>query len=113
MKSLFGRIHLGRLPNEQQRHKQLLGELSKIMATEKEIAAELLSVKAKLESSTAKITKIGTETDSLLTKIQALQDTIDAGTVSPELQAAFDAVKTQADTLESTATGVDDKVPDA
>jgi len=113
MKSFFGRLHLGRLPDEQTRHKQLLRELQKIMATQTEIAAELNAVKEKLVASTNKITKIGAETDSLLTKIAALEDTINAGTVSPELQAAFDAVKTQADALEATAAGVDDKVPDA
>lgn len=110
--TLFG-WYFGRLPGEQQRYNNLLKQLKKIMATQTEIAAELNAVKEKLVSSTNKITKICTETDSLLTKIQALEETINAGTVSPELQAAFDAVKAQADVVESTATGVDDKVPDA
>lgn len=83
------------------------------MATQIEIAAELNAVKEKLVAATGRITKIGTETDSLLTKIQALEETINAGTVSPELQAAFDAVKAQANEVETAATTVDDKVADA
>lgn len=113
MITLLGIVTLGRLPDEQQRHKQLLRELKKIMATQTEIVAQLNAVNEKLVAATAKITKIGTETDSLLTKILALEEIINAGTVSPELQAALDAVKAQADVIESTATGVDDKVPDA
>lgn len=82
------------------------------MATQAEIASELTATKDRLVAATNKITKIGTETDSLLVKIKELEDVINAGTVTPELQAAFDAVKEQVTALEAAATVADDKVPD-
>lgn len=70
------------------------------MATQSDAAAQLLAVNDKL-------VKVGTETATLLTKIQELQDAAaNAGQVTPELQAAIDAVATQAGK-------VDDLVPDA
>lgn len=113
MISLFGWITIGKLPSEQERHKSLLKLIRQIMATQTEIAAELVATKDRLVSATNKITKIGTETDSLLTKIKELEAVINAGTVSPELQAAFDGVKAQVDSLESAVTATDEKVPDA
>jgi hypothetical protein len=74
----------------------------KIMATQAELTTQLAAT-------TAKVTKIGTETRTLLDKITALQTAIDnmpAGTVTPELQAAADA-------LDAQVTVVDDLVPDA
>ncbi len=74
--------------------------LNKIMATQAELAAQLNDLGAELG-------KIGAETQSLLDKIEELGKIIAAGgDVTPELQAAFDAVKAQAQ-------AVDDKVPDA
>ena len=71
----------------------------KIMATQAELAAQLNDLGVELG-------KIGTETQSLLDKIEELGKIIAAGgDVTPELQAAFDAVKAQAQ-------AVDDKVPD-
>lgn len=56
---------------------------------------------------TGKVTKIGTETRTLLTKIDDLTAVIaGGGSVSPELQAAVDALKAQVDI-------VDALVPDA
>lgn len=72
----------------------------KIMATQAELAAQLNDLGVELG-------KIGTETQTLLDKIEELGKIIAAGgDVTPELQAAFDAVKSQAQ-------AVDDKVPDA
>lgn len=70
------------------------------MATQKEVADQLKDV-------TAKLSKIGTETGTLLTKIEELKAVIEAGgNVTPELQAAVDALAAQAQV-------VDDLVPDA
>lgn len=113
MISLFGTIHFGRLDPAEKKHQDLLKLIRQIMATQAEIAAELNTTKDRLAAATAKINKIGTETDTLLVKIKELEDVINAGTVTPELQAAFDAVKTQVDALETAATVADDKVPDA
>lgn len=62
---------------------------------------------AQLTAATAKIDKIGTETRGLITKVQELTDIINnQAEVSPELQAAADAVDAQ-------LTIVDELVPDA
>lgn len=72
----------------------------KIMASQAELADQI-------RAATSQLQKIGTETKSLVEKIDALQAIIDAGgEVSPELQAAVDELKTQAQV-------VDDLVPDA
>lgn len=60
----------------------------------------------KLTSINTVLVKIGTETQTLLDKVTALQDAAaNADNISPELQAAIEAVATQ-------ATKVDDLVPD-
>ncbi len=112
MKSLFGIIHLGKLMPEQQRHQDLLKKLRNIMATQKEIADALVVVKADLDAALGRITKIGMETDTLLQKIKDLEGTI-TGDASPELVAAFEAVKAQATAVNAAAGSVDDKVPDS
>lgn len=71
-----------------------------IMTTQQELAQQLTET-------TAKIDKIGGETRSLLTKIQELTDAVNnAGNVSPEVEAALQALKAQVDI-------VDSLVPDA
>lgn len=75
-------------------------KLEKIMATQAELAAQLRDLGTELG-------KIGGETTTLLQKISDLEAQIaNLDNVTPELQAAFDAVKQQAQT-------VDDLVPDA
>jgi hypothetical protein len=123
MKSLFGRIHLGRLPDEQQRHKQLLRALRKIMATQNEIVAELATANNALKDANqviadtkAIIVKVGTETDKLKEQIANLPPTEGA---TPELVAALGEIKA---TIAATAAlvaeakteagVVDDKVAD-
>jgi uncharacterized iron-regulated protein len=59
------------------------------MATQQEAAAELQNVNQQLQ-------KIGTETQSLLDKITALEQAAGNADVQPELQAAIDAVVAQA-----------------
>jgi len=74
--------------------------LETIMATQQELTAQITAA-------TEKLTKIGTETGTLLTKIEELKTALaNAGNVSPELQAAVDALAAQ-------AAVVDDLVPDA
>ena len=69
------------------------------MSTQAEAAAELSAIKDQL-------VKIGTETSNLLAKIADLLVQLQSAPVTPELQNAIDAVKTQAQV-------VDDLVPDA
>ena|SRR5258705_6219516 len=74
--------------------------LLKIMATQAELTTQLTAVNDKLK-------KIGTETTTLLAKIDELKGIIANGPpVAPELQAAVDALSAQAQV-------VDDLVPDA
>lgn len=74
--------------------------LGKIMASQAELAAQVTAA-------TEKLTKIGVETSTLITKVSDLEAIIAAGgDVSPELQAAVDALVAQAKV-------VDDLVPDA
>ncbi len=77
------------------------GHLHKIMDTQAQTAAKVQAV-------TNELVKVGTETRSLLTKIDDLTAIINTGAVntSPELQAAVDALTAQAQL-------VDDLVPDA
>lgn len=77
----------------------LLTETIHIMATQKELAAAI-------DAANEKLKKIGTETTTLLGKIDDLQKQIASNPVSPELQAAVDALVAQAQV-------VDDLVPDA
>ncbi len=74
-------------------------KLNTIMATQAQLAQQLTDLGVELG-------KIGTETSTLLQKITDLEAQIGSSDVTPELQAAFDAVKAQAQV-------VDDLVPDA
>jgi len=59
------------------------------MATQQELAAALTEV-------TATIQKIGEETKATLQKVTDLENALaNAGSVAPEVQAAFDALKEQ------------------
>lgn len=74
-------------------------KLDKIMAEQSELAAQLQEV-------TAQVAKISTETAATLQKVTDLEAALDAADdVSPEVQAAFDALKSQVQQL-------DDQVPD-
>ncbi len=114
MKTLFGRIHFGRLPTEQQRHQSLLKKLDNIMATAKEMADQIDALTERAKADTERLAKIGTESDALLKTIQDLKDAIANSTsVPPEVEAAFGRLSTQYDVLSGTITADDDKVPDA
>lgn len=82
-----------------QRQKRIEVLLEKIMATQQELTTKLNAV-------TDNLKKVGAETTTLLAKVEELKTTIASGTVTPELQAAVDAVAAQAKV-------VDDLVPDA
>lgn len=78
---------------------KVIAQLEKVMATQAELVVEVNALKDQ-------VTKIGTETSTLLTKINDLLAIIAAGPVSTELQAAVDSLKAQVQV-------VDDLVPDA
>lgn len=74
-------------------------EVKQIMATQQELVQQLTDL-------TANVTKIGAETTTLIQKVTDLEAAL-AGqaNVTPELQAAFDALKAQ-------VVAVDELVPD-
>lgn len=75
-------------------------KLKNIMATQQEIAQQLTTL-------TAQIVKIGTETSITLQKVADLEAALgNQEGVTPELQAAFDALKLSIQ-------NVDDLIPDA
>lgn len=75
-------------------------KLTKIMAKQSEMATEMVAL-------TAQVKKIGEESTKTLAVVDELQKVIDGlDNVTPELQAAFDALKVQ-------VTVVDDLIPDA
>jgi hypothetical protein len=78
----------------------ILEKVNAIVTTQAELAADLTAVKDQ-------ITKIGAETTATLQKVADLETALgNAGNVSPEVQAAFDALK-------ASVQAVDDLVPDA
>lgn len=78
----------------------IMQKLEQIMATQSEAAAALNGIATTLD-------KVSGETTALLVEIQTLKDAATAaGDVSPELQAAIDAVA-------SRAAAIDALVPDA
>lgn len=78
---------------------QITWRLDHIMATQAELTAQL-------EANAVEIQKIGTETQSLIDKVNELLAQLQNAPVTPELQAAADAVTAQLKI-------VDDLVPDA
>lgn len=78
---------------------EILAQGAKIMATQTEIVAQL-------NATTEQLKKIGTETTSLLTKVDELLAVINAGPVTPELQAAVDALQAQATTVDNLVSDV-------
>jgi chromosome segregation ATPase len=78
----------------------IISRLEKIMSDQAQLATDLTAV-------TQQIAKIGTETAATLQKVTDLEAALNAGgAVTPEVQAAFDALKAQVQV-------VDDLVPDA
>ena len=126
MTTLFGVLTFGRLPKEQQRHQSLLKLIRQIMATQNESAALLNLANEQLKASNARITetrnivvKVGAETDTLKQRITDLENSM-PDNASQELEDAVAAIKEtvgaqslQIDALKTSATAVDEKVPDA
>lgn len=78
------------------------------------IAQALTDANAKIVALTTQVGKIGTETAGLQSTVAALQAQIANGQeVSPELQAASDAVTASLTSLSNAVQGVDDEVVDA
>lgn len=128
MKTLFGWIHVGRLPAEQQRHQSLLKQLKQIMDTQADIVAQLNTATEQLRTTNLRlatlnglVTKVGTETDTLQQRIKDLEAAVANQTnASQELVDAAKALKAQTDlqattvdALEANVKADDDKVPDA
>lgn len=102
VESLINRLVVEEIVNINRQLNRLenkLDEIRKDQMTQDELIAQL-------QADSAKIIKIGTETRSLLDKVQALLDQIAAGEVKPELAAAAADVQSQLNI-------VDDLVPDA
>lgn len=78
----------------------IIEQNKKIMSTQAEIAEQL-------NQTTDQLQKIGNESAATLQKVKELEEALaNQSNVTPELQAAFDALKAQVQT-------VDDLVPDA
>lgn len=103
MFTLFGRLHLGRLPSEQQRHESLSKQLKKILMNAQEAVAALNAIKAQNAKALAEIRG---KLDGLLKTIEDLQGTIANGQLPQEVTDAISAVATSSQEL-------DDIVPDA
>lgn len=71
---------------------QLNKKVNIIMATQTEAAAQLAAVSAQQAEATAKQTEALTELTTKIAELQAVIDSGNAGAISPELQAAIDAV---------------------
>lgn len=126
METLLGWLGLERSGTVSKKLTLLINQQKQIMATNQEFIQQLNDLKAELDTTNTKLTaandkavKIGTETAKLLTTITDLKKAIEEGSVSPEVLAAFDAVKTQAGAvgaatgvIDTTLTGVDDQVQD-
>lgn len=80
--------------------------LSSINHLKRVVAMNQTEVLEALNGVNATLDKIGSETTELLAEVQTLKDTIEAGTVSPEVEAALAAVVAR-------VKAVDDLVPDA
>lgn len=88
--------------------KLILEKTETIMATQAEATAKLQEVLAQQQKTAGEIGVVQTEVNTLKQTIEDLKAVIAAGNdqVSPELQAAIDAVAAQAQV-------VDDQIPDA
>jgi len=90
-----------------------------IMSTQEELATQLTAVNTNLSNIMTQLSKVSTEvrnaTQAQLDAITHLQSIIDAGnsTVTPELQAAMDAVIATTDQLTVSVQSLDDINPDA
>lgn len=88
---------------------EIIERVDKIMATQAEVTAKLQAVLAQQNKTAAEIQDVQAGVDKLNAKVAELQAIIDAGNtggqVSPELQAAVDAVVQEAQ-------NVDNLIPD-
>lgn len=85
---------------------EVIHKLDKLIAQGERMMATQAELTTKVNELTTQVTKVGTETRTLLTKIEELLAVIAAGTVTPELEAAVNALKDQVQV-------VDDLVVDA
>lgn len=82
-------------------HMMILTKLEQILAQGRTIMATQAELTQQVKAATEKITKIGTETTTLVAKVKELTDIITNGPpVTPELQAAVDELKAQAQVVD-------------
>lgn len=86
--------------------RSLSRKVDRIMATQAEMAAQITALKDQVAKVGTEIAGVQTAVTTLQTRVAELEAIIAAATVTPELQAAFDALKAQVQT-------VDDAIPDA
>ena len=94
---------LEKLKRVEKRQKRILAALNAVFQQVENIMATQGELTAQVQAIGDKLTKIGSETSTLLTKIEELK--VLAQNATPELQAAVEAVAQQAQV-------VDDLVPD-
>lgn len=88
-------------------HKSQLSKLNELDNQLKEIMAKQSDLAQEMATITAQVAKIGEESKATLQKVADLEAALASqDNVTPELQAAFDALKSQ-------VTVVDDLIPDA
>jgi hypothetical protein len=85
----------------------LMGDITEIILNQKQIMKTQAELAADLQAVTAQVAKVGEEVVKTLDKVADLEAVLqEQGQVTPELQAAFDALKAQ-------VVVVDDLIPDA
>jgi methyl-accepting chemotaxis protein len=88
--------------------------LEKILMNQQELAQALTDVQTNVAAISAAVDKVGVESQATLQKVSDLEAALNSGgTVSPEVQSAFDAVKASVASLADKVTAVDDLIPDA
>ena len=91
---------------------KMLKRLGNIMETQAELQAALEAATATLNEVGTGVDNISADVDGLTGEVRKLKEQIDAGgTVSPGVQAAFEALQTRLGTLKTRVAEVDAKVP--
>jgi chromosome segregation ATPase len=92
---------------------QLLERLDAIMTTQAALAASLQVATSELANVTGIVTKISGETQMLLDLVAQLETAVtNAGNLTPEVEAARDALHAQIEATRAAVQTVDEKVPD-
>lgn len=84
-----------------------------IMTNQADATQKLTDVGTKLDNIATEVGKVSSETQALQAEVAALTQAAQNADISPELQAAIDAVATRVDSVAAGVKAVDDLVPDA